>query len=196
MMSEKIYLRAVEDEFIQSLPPGGFTGEIHVVDRPEALEFARQSLMGQPFLGFDTETKPSFKKGRYHKVALVQISTFDKAFLFRLNHIPLPAYVTSLFEDEDVIKVGVALKDDLNGLQKLNPFKPAGFVDLQQFVKPYGIEDNGLKKLVANILGIRISKRFQTSNWEQEVLSPEQMQYAATDAWVCRQIYLTLTNHH
>lgn len=196
MMSEKIYLRAVEDEFIQSLPPGGFTGEIHVVDRPEALEFARQSLMGQPVLGFDTETKPSFKKGRYHKVALVQISTVDKAFLFRLNHIPLPAYVTSLFEDEDVIKVGVALKDDLNGLQKLNPFKPAGFVDLQQFVKPYGIEDNGLKKLVANILGIRISKRFQTSNWEQEVLSPEQMQYAATDAWVCRQIYLTLTNHH
>jgi ribonuclease D len=196
MMSEKIYLRAVEDEFIQSLPSGGFSGEIYVVDHPDTLEFARQSLMGQDVLGFDTETKPSFKKGRYHQVALVQISTYNKAFLFRLNHIPLPGFVTALFEDEDVIKVGVALKDDLNGLQKLKPFKPAGFVDLQQFVKPYGIEDNGLKKLVANILGIRISKRFQTSNWEQEILSPEQMQYAATDAWVCRQIYLTLTNHH
>lgn len=194
-MSERTYFATVEDEFIQSLPQGGFNGEIHVVDHPGALEFARQSLMGHAVLGFDTETKPSFKKGRYHQVALLQLSTGEHAFLFRLNHIAMPDFVKAMFEDREVIKVGVALRDDLSGLQKLKPFKPEGFLDLQHYVKAFGIEDNGLKKLVANVLGIRISKKFQTSNWEQEILSPEQQHYAATDAWACRQIYLALNNH-
>jgi ribonuclease D len=108
----------------------------------------------------------------------------------------LPGFILDILEDENVIKVGVAIKDDINALNKLTPFVPAGFIDLQQFVKKFGIEDNGLKKLVANIMGYRISKKSQTSNWEQEILSHEQLEYAATDAWVCRQMYEILNNHN
>jgi ribonuclease D len=196
MMNENLFFKNVEEEFIKSLPHGSFTGTIFVIDHPTLFEEARRNLEHESILGFDTETKPSFKKGRYHRVALLQLSTHDKAFLFRLNKIPIPRFLIDIMEDKDIIKAGVALKDDLSGLNKIVPFKPEGFVDLQQFVKEYGIEDNGLKKLVANILGFRISKRFQTSNWEQEILVPEQLDYAATDAWVCRQIYATLSNHH
>ncbi len=195
MMNENGYFKAVEDEYIKSLPPGSFSGTICVVDNYGILNEVQDALIGVPVLGFDTETKPSFKKGRFHQVALLQISTPDKAFLFRLNKISLPKFIIDIMEDPSVVKVGVAIKDDLNALMKLAPFKPQGFIDLQQFVKQFGIEDNGLKKLVANILGFRISKRFQTSNWELEVLGPEQQCYAATDAWVCQQIYISLINN-
>ncbi len=195
MMNENGYFKAVEDEYIKSLPAGSFTGPVYVIDHPGIPDEVKEALNSTSVLGFDTETKPSFKKGRFHQVALLQISTCDKAFLFRLNKISLPSFVIDILEDPSVVKVGVALKDDLNALLKLTPFKPQGFIDLQQFVKQFGIEDNGLKKLVANILGFRISKRFQTSNWEQEVLGPEQLSYAATDAWVCQQIYTSLINN-
>ncbi len=195
MMNENGYFKAVEDEYIKSLPAGSFSGTIYVVDNYGILNEVRDALIGVPVLGFDTETKPSFKKGRFHQVALLQISTPDKAFLFRLNKISLPKFVIDIMEDPSIVKVGVALKDDLNALMKLSPFKPDGFIDLQQFVKQFGIEDNGLKKLVANILGFRISKRFQTSNWELDILGPEQLCYAATDAWVCQQIYTSLINN-
>jgi ribonuclease D len=195
MMNENGYFKAVEDEYIKSLPAGSFSGTVFVVDNPGKLDEIREALNGISVLGFDTETKPSFKKGRFHQVALLQISTHDKAFLFRLNKISLPEFVIDIMEDPSIVKVGVALKDDLNALMKLTPFKPEGFIDLQQFVKQFGIEDNGLKKLVANILGFRISKRFQTSNWEQEVLGPEQLCYAATDAWACQQIYTSLIDN-
>jgi ribonuclease D len=196
MTNEDHYFRNIEEEFIKSLPVGTFSGTIHLIDHPGHFYEARSVLENESILGFDTETKPSFKKGRYHSVALLQLSTVDKAFLFRLNKISIPRFLITILEDPAIIKVGVALKDDLCGLRKISPFEPEGFIDLQQFVKEFGIEDNGLKKLVANILGFRISKRFQTSNWEQEILSPEQLGYAATDAWVCRQIYTTLSNHH
>ena len=190
--SESQYFRIVEDEYLKSLPTGSFRGKILVIDNPGLFKEAGKLLANESILGFDTETRPSFKKGRYHRVALLQLATVDMAFLFRLNKVQLPGSVIKILENPAVTKVGVALKDDLNGLQKIMPFKPDGFVDLQQYVKQFGIEDNGLKKLVANILGFRISKRFQTSNWEQEVLSPEQLGYAATDAWACLQIYNTL----
>jgi ribonuclease D len=196
MMNDNLYFRNVEEEYIKSLPQGSFTGTVSVIDHPGLFEEARRSLEHETVLGFDTETKPSFKKGRYHRVALLQLSTKDKAFLFRLNKIPVPGFLIGILENPDITKVGVALKDDLCGLNKIMPFKPEGFIDLQQFVKEFGIEDNGLKKLVANILGFRISKRYQTSNWEQEILGPEQLEYAATDAWVCQQIYTALSNHH
>jgi ribonuclease D len=195
MMNENGYFKAVEDEYIKSLPAGSFSGPIFVIDHYGNLDEIRDALNSSSVLGFDTETKPSFKKGRYHQVALLQIATHDKAFLFRLNKVSLPRFVIDIMEDPSIVKVGVALKDDLNALMKLAPFKPQGFIDLQQFVKQFGIEDNGLKKLVANILGFRISKRFQTSNWEQEILGPEQLCYAATDAWVCQQIYTSLINN-
>ena len=189
------YFKTVEDEFIKSLPVKIFPGTIHLIDRPSGFDSIKHVLAGESILGFDTETKPAFKKGRYHQVALLQLSTSDQAFLFRLNKVQLPGFVIDVLEDPGIIKVGVALKDDLTGLRKISDLEPDAFVDLQQFVKQYGIEDNGLKKLVANVLGFRISKKSQTSNWEQDSLTREQLEYAATDAWVCRQIYESLLNH-
>ena len=189
MMNDNQYFKAVEDEYIKSLPVKSFPGTICLVDNPSFFEKARHILSRETILGFDTETKPSFKKGRTHSVALIQIATDDYAFLFKLNKISLPSFLVSILEDKNIIKVGVALRDDLAAINKIKPFNPGGFIDLQQFVKQFGIEDNGLKKLVANVLGFRISKKFQTSNWEQDPLDTEQLNYAATDAWVCRRIY-------
>lgn len=194
MMNNNGFFENIEDEYIRSLPVMSFPGVISVVDQPSPFEFARHHLLNEPILGFDTETKPSFKKGHMHSVALLQLSTADHAFLFRLKRIQLPEFIADILEDKDVVKVGVAIKDDIAGLNKIFPFEAAGFIDLQQYVKPFGIADNGLKKLVANVLGFRISKKSQTSNWEQEPLTQEQIEYAATDAWVCRQIYQILQN--
>lgn len=195
-MNKREYFKTIEDDYLKALPIQSFSGTVFLIDHPTKFSEAEQALKGAELLGFDTETKPTFKKGRFHHVALLQLSTEEHAFLFRLNKITLPRFVIEILEDTNITKVGVALRDDLNGLKKLMPLNPQGFVDLQQFVKQYGIEDNGLKKLVANILGFRISKRYQTSNWEQELLENDQLTYAATDAWVCRQIYTALNNHH
>ena len=194
MMNDKNYFITIEDEYVRSLPVLSFPGIINIIDHPADFEKIKPALLKENILGFDTETKPSFKKGRYHQVALLQLATRDQAFLFRLNKVHLPEFVIEILEDKDIIKIGVALKDDLNGLNKVVPFEPNGFIDLQQFVKQFGIEDNGLKKLVANVLGFRISKKSQTSNWEQKELTREQLEYAATDAWVCRQMYEALIN--
>jgi len=188
------YFKTVDDEYINSLPVKTFTGTIHLIDHPSALENLKRAIQDKPVLGFDTETRPSFKKGRYHKVALLQLSAHHDAFLFRLNKIHLPEFVMEILENKDIIKVGVALKDDLIGLKKIMDLEPDGFVDLQKFVKQFGIEDNGLRKLVANVLGFRLSKKSQTSNWEQDKLTREQLVYAATDAWVCQQMYEVLNN--
>jgi ribonuclease D len=196
MMNNSPYFATVEAEFIKSLPVKVFPGTIHLIDHPRAFEPVRSILSNEKILGFDTETKPCFKKGRYHPVALLQLSTREEAFLIRLNKVHLPEFLRDILENKDILKVGVALKDDLNGLKKIMDLEPEGFIDLQLFVKQYGIEDNGLKKLVANVLGFRISKRSQTSNWEQDELTREQLEYAATDAWVCRQLYETLTNRN
>jgi len=194
-MNNEQYFQNVDDEYIKSLPVKSFTGTIFLIDNPSLLTTAEEILAKEHLLGFDTETRPSFKKGRSHQVSLLQLSTHNSAFLFRLNKVQLPQSIIKILEDKNITKVGVALKDDLTGLKKVAPMMPDGFIDLQKFVKQYGIEDNGLKKIVANVLGFRISKKSQTSNWEQEELSQEQIEYAATDAWVCHEIYEKLLNH-
>lgn len=196
MMNNTQYFSNVEDEYIRSLPAMTFPGIITVIDQPANFEQIKRILQDEYIIGFDTETKPSFKKGQSHQVALLQLSTKDHAVLIRLNKVSLPRFIIDIFENENIIKVGVAIRDDINILNKVSAFTPNGFIDLQQYVKKFGIEDNGLKKLVANILGFRISKKSQTSNWEQEVLTREQIEYAATDAWVCRQMYEILSNHN
>jgi ribonuclease D len=196
MMNNTQYFSNVEDEYIRSLPTMTFPGIITVIDQPASLEQVKRILKDEYILGFDTETKPSFKKGRSHNVALLQLSTREQAVLIRMNKVPLPRFILDILENENIIKVGVAIRDDINTLNKVSPFTANGFVDLQQYVKKFGIEDNGLKKLVANIMGYRISKKSQTSNWEQDILTREQIEYAATDAWVCRQMYEILSNHN
>ena len=183
----------ISKEQIYELPLRLFEGNIHIIDSDIKLDKTIIRLKDEPVLGFDTETRPAFRKGKTNKVALLQLATRTDAYLFRLNKVGLPESLAKLLSQKNIKKIGVALKDDLRTLRKLKEFIPEGFVDLQQYVKDFGIEDNGLKKLVANILQFRISKGQQTSNWEQEDLSQQQLEYAATDAWVCYEIYKKLT---
>lgn len=163
-----------------------------MVDDPEAVPEAVDMLKSYDVLGFDTETKPAFRKGIINGVALLQLSSSERAFVFRLNMTGLPAPLVSLLSDSKVIKVGAAIRDDIKSLKKLTPFKPAGFVELQDLVKEYNISDSGLRKIAAIVLGIQISKSQQVSNWERKVLTDAQLIYAATDAWVCHEVYRKL----
>ncbi len=189
------FLKNITGDEIKELPREYFKGRIYVIDKIHQMEFLEKKLKNVKTIGFDTETRPSFKKGQTHKVALLQLSTADEAYLIRLNKIGLSDTIIQIFENQDIEKVGLAIRDDLKSLRKLKNFEPAGFIDLQDFVKKFKILDNGLKKLAANILGFRISKKQQTSNWENEILVEDQLIYAATDAWVCHQIYESLINH-
>jgi ribonuclease D len=182
----------ITKEEMAEMPHRKFEGEIFYIDSLAAMDDFLPELRNEKILGFDTETRPSFKKGQNHQIALMQLSTSHQAFLFRLNKTGLTDSLIDILINPSIIKVGVAIRDDLAGLKKLTHFHPDGFIDLQDYVKEFGIEDNGLKKLAANILGFQISKRQQTSNWEQEVLSGAQSEYAATDAWVCYEIFLVL----
>ncbi len=189
------FLNNISKDDIRNLPLQQFPGRILLIDDISQLDFLHQKLVNKKLLGFDTETRPSFKKGKKHQVSLLQLATADEAYLIRLNRVGLPESIISLFENENIKKIGLAIRDDINNLIQLSSFQPEGFIDLQKYVKKFDILDNGLKKLTANILGFRISKKQQTSNWEKEILEDEQLVYAATDAWVCYQIYKTLGEH-
>ena len=171
-----------------------FKGEIVVVDNLKTYYEVFPRLLGSDLLGFDTETKPSFKKGRNNIVSLIQLSTNNLVCLFRIHKIGFPVELINLLSDPSVIKAGVAIHDDIRFLKGVKKFSPGGFVDLQSFVRDYGIQSSGLKKLAAIVLGFRISKRQQVTDWEAEQLTEAQQIYAATDAWVCHQIYKKLIN--
>lgn len=184
-----IYPENISTEEMQSFELSWFKGEIILVDNEEKFSKAITLLKGKKVLGFDTETKPTFKKGVTHKVSLLQLATNDLACLFRINKIGLPDELIDILSDESIIKTGVAIHDDLKVLKAIRKFSPHGFIDLQTFVKDFGIQSSGLKKLTAIVLGFRISKGQQVTNWEAEELTEPQITYAATDAWVCHEIY-------
>jgi ribonuclease D len=171
-----------------------FKGEIVLVDNIKTFYEAFPRLLGSDVLGFDTETRPTFKKGKKNAVSLIQLSTEDLACLIRINKIGIPDELVDLLSDPSVIKAGVAVHDDIRFLKGVRKFSPDGFIDLQDFVKDFGIQSSGLKKLAAIVLGFRISKRQQVTDWEAEQLTEAQQIYAATDAWVCYQIYKKLLN--
>ncbi len=171
-----------------------FRGEIVVVEDFKTFSSVFPRLLGNDLLGFDTETRPTFRKGKRNKVSLIQLSTGNLAVLFRINRIGLPGELIDLLSDPEVTKAGVAIHDDIRFLKSVKKFSPEGFIDLQSFVKEFGIESSGLKKITAIVLGFRISKRQQVTDWEAEKLTEAQQIYAATDAWVCHQIYRKLTN--
>lgn len=193
MMMNRTYSENITIEEIKELDLSWFEGEIFLVDNMEKFNHVMPKLKKSRLLGFDTETKPSFKKGRKNKVSLLQLADDKIACLFRINKIGLPEELISILADPDVIKTGVAIHDDLKMLTGIRKFVPEGFIDLQGFVKNYGIESSGLKKLTAIILGFRISKSQQVTDWEANQLSEPQLIYAATDAWVCHEIYKKLT---
>lgn len=171
-----------------------FKGEIILVDDLSSLQTVLQRLKCSDVLGFDTETKPSFRKGKKNRVSLIQLANEELACLIRINKIGIPADLAAILANPDIIKAGVAIHDDIKVLRRVRGFDPSGFVDLQVMVKDYGIKVSGLKKLTAIILGFRISKRQQITNWEADELTDAQKLYAATDAWVCHQIYKKLVN--
>lgn len=186
------YVPRLTNDEVNALPLISFPGKIRLIENATDAETAVKMLRQSAVVGFDTETKPSFKRGQRHKVALLQIATDTDAFLFRLNKFSLTFELSAFLADKGITKIGLALHDDIKALHQGRNFTPESFIDLQKIARDYGIEELGLKKLTAIILGHKVSKRQQTSNWEAPVLSREQLLYAATDAWLCREIFLKL----
>jgi ribonuclease D len=184
-----IYPEYVSPEEVNDLPLTSFEGKIVLVTDPDKVAEAVKEIEEHPVVGFDTETRPTFKKGQFNHVSLVQIGIPKKVFLFRVNQTGMTDDLIRLLSDDDIKKLGVGLHDDVIGLQKLRFFEAGGFVELHKFVSELGVRNTGLRKLAAIILAIRISKSQQTSNWENPKLTENQMRYAATDAWVCLEMY-------
>lgn len=181
---------SISKEEINELPLGQFEGKIYLIDRPDQVEEAVDFLEDQRIIGFDTETKPSFKKGQFNHVSLLQLSTSDQAFLFRLHKIGFPDPLRNLLEKENLVKIGAAVHDDLKALKKLtDSFFPLSFFDLNDELKKVGFLNVGVRNLSGMVLKIRISKTEQVSNWESEILTEKQQRYAATDAWACLEIF-------
>lgn len=169
-----------------------FEGPVKLIDTLESFQQEIFHISEQKILGFDTETRPAFKKGTVYPTSLIQISTLDQAWLLRVGRIGYPKELIELFTREDILKVGLGLNDDLRRMRADFQFEPGGFLDLQQYVEAYLIEEKGLKKLSGIVLGRRISKSQQVSNWDAEKLTEAQIRYAATDAWICLMIYKRL----
>ena len=183
--------KITKDE-VNLLPVVIFEGKITVVDELSKIEPAIEELRRSSIVGLDTETKPSFTRGTHHKVSLVQISTLEHCFLFRLNKTNFPPALADFLSDESVRKIGLSLRDDFSGLNKHQIFKPANSIDIQTIAQSYGIMELSLQKIYAILFEKKISKSQRLSNWESPELSEQQQRYAATDAWASLQIYLKL----
>ena len=180
----------INKDLLQWMPIAAFEGEVVVVDQEEQVAEAVAYLRTQKTVGVDTEARPSFQRGIHYPTALVQIASHD-----RLTHIGMPQELADFFADETVCKVGLAFKDDINGLRRRRNFTPANCIDIQKMVTQYGIFDMGLQKLFAICFGKKISKTQQLTNWENSHLTPEQARYASTDAWATLLIYEDLLAH-
>ncbi len=177
---------------INDCPIKKWAGPVHVINSAEKMAEAVQLLGQQGILGFDTETRPSFRKGQSHLPALLQLAGENEVCIFQLNHLGLPGPLRKILADPNIIKAGVALDYDISELRKLAPFTEAGFVDLGELAKRAGIKNHGLRGLAAVLLGLRITKSAQKSNWAKDTLTTGQIIYAATDAWIGRELYQKL----
>lgn len=184
---------SISKQQLASMPAATFSGRIVVVDSPEGVEPAVQALKMAPIIGFDTETRPAFKKGQIHQVALLQLSADDVCYLFRLNKIGLPPAVKELLEDKGITKIGLSIHDDFRNLRKSYELEPEGFVELQEYASQWSISDRSLSKLYGILFGERLSKGQRLSNWEAEELAESQRHYAALDAYACIRIYRHLS---
>ena len=185
----KIIYNKFDKKSIAQLPTVTFPGKTVVVMSESEAEKAVHFLLSQDILGVDTETRPSFKKGETHMVSLLQVSTSNVCFLFRLNHIGITPAILRLLENRAVPMVGLSLHDDMLSLHKRVAFTPGYFIDLQDLVGELGIEDLSLQKLYANLFHQKISKRQRLTNWDSDVLNDKQKAYAALDAWACINLY-------
>ena len=188
-MSDSNIAISIPKPALSELPTVTFDGDIVVVDDADKVEEAITYLRNHKIVGFDTETRPSFHKGKTNKVALIQISTHERCYLFRINKYGLVPALRQFIEDTEIIKIGLSLKDDFFVLHRISEFAPEGFIDIQEFVRPYKIIDSSLQRIYGIIFGQRISKSQRLSNWEATELTTAQQHYAAIDAWACLRIY-------
>lgn len=195
-----MFQKEITKEEVDKLALIQYEGPITII-RTEA-EFDKEidAISAHPVLGFDTETRPSFKKGKVYPTSMIQLSSADHAWLIRVSRLGYPGRLRELFSSGEILKVGTGLNDDLRKMRSDFNFEPDGFLDLQRYVEAFRIEEKGLKKMSAIILGRRISKSQQVSNWDADHLTEAQIRYAATDAWICLEIYSRLRNviqeHH
>ncbi len=189
MESDNNTEKTITKEAISLMEMISFPGRIVVVDTLKDAEKATEYLKTVNCIGFDTETKPAFKKGQLNKVALLQLSTDDICFLFRINIIGFPKPLIEILNDKNILKIGLSIKDDFSSIRRCREFHPNSFIELQDFVKKYAIKEMSLQKIFALLFGKKISKSQRLSNWESDVLSEGQKKYAATDAWACKVIY-------
>ena len=179
----------ISNEETAALPAIEFKGEIRIIEHERDIVPACKFLMKQAVVGFDTETRPSFRPGISYRVSLLQLSTPQLCFLFRLNKIPLAKPILQVLETDSILKIGADVAGDLRSLRQIRHFRDGGFVDLQALAPQWGIGEKSLRKLSAIVLGQRVSKAQRLSNWEAATLTDKQQLYAATDAWVCIRIY-------
>lgn len=187
------YRSNISSDELSQLPVAGFDGQVEIIDSLSKLNDACNFLLDCPLIGFDTETKPSFQAGVTNKVALLQLCGGGRCFLFRLCRMRFDKQIIKILESNQIAKIGVDVKGDISGLQKLRHFRPDGFVELQQMVHRFGIEEQSLRKISAIVTGRSVSKAQRLSNWEAHTLTPQQIRYAATDAWVCLDIFNRLS---
>lgn len=186
--------KEITKEEVNEMDVDAFKGTIYLADDKKGAAKAIKMLKGETVLGFDTETRPSFRKGEKYDPSLMQLATKEVVVLFRLHSTGLPKGLVKILENPDIIKAGIAIGRDLEELRELRDFNPDGFVDLNDYAPEKGFKSVGVRRLAALVLGFRVSKRQQTSNWEADQLKPQQLEYAATDAWVCREIYEKIKN--
>ncbi len=189
MSTENRFIDKISNEQTALLPAIEFRGEIRIVEDERDIAAACKYLAEQSVIGFDTETRPSFRPGVTFRVSLLQLSSPEVCYLFRLNRIPLDKAILQLFENKRLLKVGADVAGDLRSLRQIRHFRDAGFIDLQAIAPEWGIAEKSLRKLSAIVLGQRVSKAQRLSNWEAATLTDKQQLYAATDAWVCTRIY-------
>lgn len=189
-----MHVVSIDKQDVNQMPLVTFPGRIHVINSIPQVKSAVAALRTSPVAGFDTETRPSFKRGERHSVALLQLSTDSDAFLIRLNHTGITPPLKQYLEDPSIIKIGLSTTDDFHQLTRLCDIHPAGFVELQQLVKQYSITDMSLQKIFAILFRQKISKGQQLTNWESPTLTDAQQRYAAIDAWACLRIYQHLNS--
>lgn len=186
------YRKKIENEEVAKLPVFLYEGEVIVVDQKQQVDCVVADLSSCSVLGFDTETKPSFKKGVSHRVGLLQLASDKRVYLFRLNKCGLQLPLQHILGNGNILKIGVGIRDDIRALRRLANFTPASFLDLQVFARAFGIEEMSFSKLMSIIFNVKISKHQRTSNWDAPVLTSAQVRYAATDAWGALKMYETL----
>ncbi|MFH1847608.1 MAG: 3'-5' exonuclease [Candidatus Omnitrophota bacterium] len=183
---------SISKKEINALPLKHYTGPIHVIDSDEKMRAAAQSLGREKVLGFDTETRPAFKKGESYPLSLLQLAAGDGVYIFQVGHINSYKPLAGILADRNALKTGISVSDDVKKLKDMLPFEPSGFIELADMAAKAGIKNAGIRGLAALLFGFRISKGMQRSRWDAPTLTRPQIVYAATDAWICREIYFAL----